>query len=220
MRIFGLDITRCSKVDRREEQVFIKTVTDVYDILCSFMAYIDKTIIDHSNEPEIIQTTYEFSETMTKLLMIYDDNKFSVPITSVGIIQKLQQIRMHIAQVQQLVSMHYKVLQRNAQMQQKLDNEELDDSTTIKYQEVIDQFDHAETVYEESVVSALRLLFADINTTIPIIQYDVMKVMFGVDIVRSYYHNQHVYRSARKWHSEYKFKVINECDIDTKPNKT
>lgn len=193
MRLFGFDIIRCSKKDAQELAVFKATTNELYDRLVEYLSFIGGTLtddydVDGENTEAVVQQIFERTETVSKLMILYQQNKFSRPITAVSMMQYLDQFRQHAGNVQQLM-LHYVITKSNIeQFDEDIDDDddEYEDEMSPFVQNVHQDFDRVKKKYAKSRQHLLKILFADINKLISMIQYDQFLIIFGVDILRMY----------------------------------
>ena len=191
MKLFGLDIVRCSKLDQQELNTYKKIVQELNDRLIQYLDFLS-TLMNYQtgdyddeeenndeeqilNEEACVQLLFEHTETVCKLIIMYDQNKFSLPITDVSMLQRMNHMREHAGLIQTAMIQHQTMLQ-----QRQVDESEYSDS-------VESQYDQVEERYQASILHMERILFADINKMISVIQYDLFRIIFGVDIIRSHY---------------------------------
>lgn len=171
MRLFGFDIVKCSKAQRQELDTYRQVVRELNDRLVQFLDFIVKLINMDYNEPideaAYVQLLFEQTETVRKLIILYDANRFAIPITNVSILQRMNQLREHAGMLQNAMIHHMGMV-----------------SNQQEYEETNVQYENIENRYQSSVRHMGKILFADINRMISIIQYDLFRIIFGVDILR------------------------------------
>lgn len=209
MRIFGFDIVRCSKADQREAEVLEKVVVDIYNNLVTFLAWLKDLTDEHDNEDEMIRLMYEFTETISKLMMVYNDNEFSVPLTSIGMMNRMNGLKTNIGNVQKIIMVHFQAKKTFAELEGLYEDGKVSET---KYNDMMNKYESSDAGYEDSLIHSIKLLYAEVNTLIPIIQYDLIRILYGVDLVRANHRYQKQYRRNQKWKSVYEIKVMNECE--------
>lgn len=188
MRIFGLDIQRCSKTDIEQLGVYKLVVNELFDRLVTYLDLMSAMINDKTEieEDAAIQLMFQHVETITKLVMLYQDNKFSTPLTNVSICKKMEALRQQSGALQELMLYHMNTQSRINRYEQEHDEEEEDE----EYSTIKDEYDDVNSRYYQQRSHQCKMIFADINRMISIIQYDVFKLIFGVDIIRDFYNNK------------------------------
>lgn len=218
MRIFGLDIVRCSKRDHEELETYKLVTNELYDRLVEFLGFIggllDVTNVDEEQTEAIIQQLFERVETVSKLIILYQQNKFSMPITAVSILQYMNQFREHAANLQNLM-LHYAIAEANIDNfdsdQEEIEYEETGDGIFIEHespyaQQMYCDFENTQKKYIKSRKHLLKILFADVNKMVSMVQYDQFLILFGVDIIRSYRVDR---RHAKQKKPDYEVKIFN-----------
>ena len=209
MRIFGFDIVRCSKADQQEANALTGVVVDLYNNLTTFLEWLNGLLDEHEREDEMIRMMYEFTEIISKLMMVYHDNKFSTPLTSVSMMNRINELKSNVANIQKIVIVHFQAKKTFEELNKLYEDGMVPES---KYHEMVDQYESSDSGYEDSLIHSIKLLYADVNTLIPIIQYDLIRIIYGVDLVRAHHRYQKQYRDNQKWKSVYEIKVMNECE--------
>lgn len=183
IRLFGFEISRISKLEREEEKVFKQSTLALNEMLIDFLKYLGDIYDKHDDEPSIIQHMFEFIESITSALRIYSENKYASPLTTISMNQRIQIIRTHGMRIQHMVSQHHNTRLHMENFQDMLEEEYEDDD---EYSQIQLEMDHTESHYERTLRSMIRELFADVNATCAVLQYDVFRIIYGVDIVKSY----------------------------------
>lgn len=178
MRLFGFDIVKCSKAQKQELDTYKQLVRELHDRLVDYLNLITNLLNmedEESFDEEVyVQLLFEHTETVCKLIILYDANRFAIPITNVAILQRMNQLREHAGMLQNAMIHHIGMVSN----QQEYDAEEDD------YEETNVQCEDIERRYQSSIRHMEKILFADINRMMSIIQYDLFRIIFGVDILR------------------------------------
>lgn len=178
MRLFGFDIVKCSKAQRQELDTYKQVVRELNDRLVGYLDLIINLLNmkdeESFDEEACMQLLFEHTETVCKLIILYDANRFAIPITNVSILQRMNQMREHAGMLQNAMIHHMGM----ASNQQEYDAEE------DEYEETNVRYENIENRYQSSIRHMEKILFADINRMISIIQYDLFRIIFGVDILR------------------------------------
>ena len=218
MRIFGLDIIRCSKRDQEELDTYKLVTNELYDRLVEFLGFIggllDVTNVEEEQTEAIIQQLFERVETVSKLIILYQQNKFSIPITAVSVLQYMNQFREHASRLQNLM-LHYAIAEANIDNfdsgQEEIDYEDTGDGIFNEHespyaQQMYRDFENVQKKYMKSRKHLLKILFADVNKMVSIVQYDQFLILFGVDIIRA--HRVDMTHAKRK-KPDYEVKIFN-----------
>lgn len=178
MRLFGFDIVKCSKAQRQELDTYKQVVRELNDRLVQYLDLItgllNKGYKEPFDEEACVQLLFEQTETVCKLIILYDANRFAIPITNVSILQRMNQMREHAGMLQNAIIHHVGMV--NSQQEYDAEEEEYEE-TDIRYENI-------ENRYQSTVRHMEKILFADINRMLSIIQYDLFRIIFGVDILR------------------------------------
>jgi hypothetical protein len=213
LKIFGWDIQRVSKLERQELESYKMIVKELYDRLSEFLDFISQlmqrdTLLEKDqtlNEEACVQMLFERVETICKLIILYDQNKFSIPITSIPILNKMNEMRDHAGKLQNYMIHHVAMLNRKEYVESQYEDED-------EYQEEISNIqtesNDIEMKYQRTLQHLLKILFADINRMISVIQYDLFRILFGVDIIRSY----HTKCRTPHGRPDYEVKIFNRFD--------
>ena len=183
MRLFGFDIVKCSKAQKQELDTYKCVVQELNDRLVQFLDFIANLIgiedPESIDEEACVQLLFEQVETICKLIILYDSNRFAIPITNLSMLQRMNELREHAGMLQSAMIHHVSMLSNR---EQENDDEE-DEETTIRY-------DNMDRHYYSSIRHMEKIVFADINRIISVIQYDLFRIIFGVDILRDYQKRQ------------------------------
>lgn len=183
MRLFGFDIVKCSKAQKQELDTYKCVVQELNDRLVQFLDFIANLISiedpESIDEEACVQLLFEQVETICKLIILYDSNRFAIPITNLSMLQRMNELREHAGMLQSAMIHHVSMLSNR---EQENDDDE-DEETTIRY-------DNMDRHYYSSIRHMEKIVFADINRIISVIQYDLFRIIFGVDILRDYQKRQ------------------------------
>jgi len=184
VRLFGLDIVRCSKRDINEEQVYKKTVVELYNHIVDFLEMLEDLMdpeYQQFDEEQLVQLMFQKTETICKLIIMYEHNKFSTPITAVSILMKMNQLREHASDLQNFMLHHVAAQNHVEDFEQNYEDEYQEEVKDIRQ-----QYQDVNQKYWRTKRHMLKILIADINRMASIVQYDLFKVIFGVDIIRTH----------------------------------
>lgn len=182
MRIFGLDIVRCSKLDKQQAKQYKQIVMELYNRLLECLDYL-VSLMDTKDIDEggAIQLLFERTETISNLIIMYRKNKFAVPFTSVAALSVMNNFREHAGMLQSIMVKHLQTEQHLEDLQKRYTDDLEQDK---EYQDLYEEYTEVDEKYIRTRRHHLRMLFADLNKLISVVQYDLFRVIFGVDIIR------------------------------------
>ena len=184
-------------------------VQELYDKLSEYLDFLahilDRNDDEDINEEAVVQALFECTETVCKLIIIYDQNKFSVPITAISILNKMNEMRNHAGELQNYMLHHVTMLSQKEYMESKYGDE---DEYEEELSDIKMQSESIEKKYQRTLMHLCKILFADVNRMMSIIQYDLFRIIFGVDIIRSYHKNVRLPHGK----PDYEVRIFNRFD--------
>jgi hypothetical protein len=206
MRLFGLDIRRIKKEDREEETRFKNVLNALDNTILSTLQLLSDYDLD---DRELVVKLYYSVETIQTLVILYEDNKFSTPFTDVNLINLVNNLNNRTALLQQSVIKYYSIMDRSEARLQEMGLDEYDEEADEQVNEFRRLVEGLQGLIEKQIRVATRDLIA-IKTCI---QYDSLRVISGVDIVRFYYDNR---KRCPKGKVEYQFKIMHQHPMKTR----
>ena len=202
MRIFGFDIIRCSKADRMEEEEFNQITWKLYDVLNTISMIIDRRVTcDVETDTEFIRTIFQYVEDIRSLLKLHQKNKFATSHISVAMMYRLSKFRKHLSVMQKLILGQCYARERYTQVNQMYQEQD------IANQEFDENFEELEKEYLTIRNRILDSLRSEVVILVSILQYDVYRIIYHVDIVRSTYYHQ---KRCPKGNPEYTVRIFEE----------
>lgn len=207
MRIFGFDIVKTCKLEQKELESYKVVTQELYNRLLDTLNLLGN-IIDSSDESMddelLLQMLFEHVETICHLILIYDQNIFSTPITAVSITQNMNRLRTNTSNLQNVIMRHQMAVDRL-----QYANMNFDEDCEETLNDLEDRMDGINERYFKIRKSLLKILFADVNRLISIIQYDLFLIIFGVDILREHRRQK---KMKLKKKPNYEVKIFNNIE--------
>lgn len=185
LRILGFSITRISKEDEHDAEVFKRVVTrlnDVCDDLLKFLRSPDGFAIDHSTVDKFIHSC----DTIFSLGDIYSHNKFASPSVVFSVAETLDDLRDNIAEFGHVVMS----INRFENIMENMSEDEINKSESS---ENIERFNELSNLMLNKTVTAL---VSELNCILHIISYDRERVLANVDIIRDYKRRNKEFRTG------------------------
>lgn len=183
MRLFGFDIIRCTKQDYQELETYKLTTTELYNRLVEFGDFTAGIIGNRRedvSEDALLQMIFERTETCCKLILLYEQSKFSIPITAIAVSTRMNQLRQHASHLQHFILRHVSLQSRMEQFEEDHDEHEYDE----EYSEVKEDYRGVDNRYYRARDHMAKVLYSDITAMLSVVQYDFFQIIFGVDILR------------------------------------
>ena len=185
MRILGFSITRVSKEDEHDAEVFKRVVTRLHETcvdLLKFFTNQDGFNIDNVTLDKLIRTC----DTIFSLGDMYARNKFASPSVVFSIAETLDDVRDNISEFGHVAMS----VGRLENLMKNVPEEAIKESMSS---DDIDRFDKMTNSMLDRIVSSL---VADLNCIIHIISYDRERVLADVDIIRDYKRRNKEFRTG------------------------
>ena len=185
LRILGFSITRISKEDEHDSEVFKRVVTrlnDVCDDLSKFLRSPDGFAIDHSTVDKFIHSC----DTIFSLGDIYSHNKFASPSVVFSVAETLDDLRNTIAEFGHVVMS----INRFENIVENMPEDMINKSESS---EDIERFDELSNSMLNKTVATL---VSELNCILHIISYDRERVLANVDIIRDYKRRNKEFRTG------------------------
>lgn len=206
MRLFGLDIRRIKKEDREEETRFKNVLNALDNTILSTLQLLSDYDLD---DRELVVKLYYSVETIQTLVILYEDNKFSTLFTDVNLINLVNNLNNRTALLQQSVIKYYSIMDRSEARLQEMGQDEYDEEAD----EQVNEFRRIVKGLQGLIEKQIRVTTRDLIAIKTCIQYDSLRVISGVDIVRFYYDNR---KRCPKGKVEYQFKIMHRHPMKTR----
>ena len=206
MRLFGLDIRRIKKEDREEETRFKNVLNALDNTILSTLQLLSDYDLD---DRELVVKLYYSVETIQTLVILYEDNKFSTLFTDVNLINLVNNLNNRTALLQQSVIKYYSIMDRSEARLQEMGQDEYDEEVD----EQVNEFRRIVKGLQGLIEKQIRVTTRDLIAIKTCIQYDSLRVISGVDIVRFYYDNR---KRCPKGKVEYQFKIMHRHPMKTR----
>lgn len=185
MRILGFNITRVSKEDEHDAEVFKRVVTrlnDACDDLSKFLRSPDGFNVDHSAVDKLIHSC----DTIFSLGDIYAHNKFASPSVVFSLAETLDDLRDNIAEFSHVVMS----INRFENIMENMSEGAMDESVSSEDFERFNELSNS--MLNKTVVT----LVSELNCILHIISYDRERVLANVDIIRDYKRRNKEFRTG------------------------
>lgn len=185
MRILGFSITRVSKEDEHDAEVFKRVVTrlnDVCDDLSKFLRSPDGFNVDHSAVDKLIHSC----DTIFSLGDIYAHNKFASPSIVFSIAETLDDLRDNIAEFSHVVMS----INRFENIMENMSEGAMDESVSSE------DFERFNELSNSMLNKTVTTLVSELSCILHIISYDRERVLANVDIIRDYKRRNKEFRTG------------------------
>lgn len=194
MKLWKWDIRSIKKEDEFEAHrlgEILETLSAAIEDTITLMECVDV------NDDSLITKVYYMANSIKTFIIMYEENKFSRPFTTINLIQTMEQANNKMCAFQQML-IRYKTVNTKIvpHLQEKMfelyDDNILD--TDMGIHNTIVQL-------EKHIRFQANLITRDLIALKVAIQYDVFRIASGVDIVRSHYELKKRYpRGKAKFH--------------------
>lgn len=185
MRILGFNITRVSKEDEHDAEVFKRVVTrlnDACDDLSKFLRSPDGFNVDHSAVDKLIHSC----DTIFSLGDIYAHNKFASPSIVFSIAETLDDLRDNIAEFSHVVMS----INRFENIMENMSEGAMDESVSSE------DFKRFNELSNSMLNKTVTTLVSELSCILHIISYDRERVLANVDIIRDYKRRNKEFRTG------------------------
>ena len=185
MRILGFSITRVSKEDEHDAEVFKRVVTrlnDACDDLLKFLKSPDGFNVDHSAVDKLIHSC----DTIFSLGDIYAHNKFASPSIVFSIAETLDDLRNTIAEFSHVVMS----INRFENIMENMSEGAMDESVSSE------DFERFNELSNSMLNKTVTTLVSELSCILHIISYDRERVLANVDIIRDYKRRNKEFRTG------------------------
>ena len=180
MRIFGLEIRRVSKMDHDESVMLAKTISSLHSELNDFIPFMNDLDLENFNNTNAGEIFNRF-ESIHRLVDLYEENKFSRPGECFSMVYHLGEMEKCIVEFNKDMETFTKgkFIVKNVQSAMNQSNGDFSEEHQELGQMLV------------NVWSELKLLISRIIAHATIIDIcirgDIIRLGFGVDVVRDYY---------------------------------
>lgn len=185
LRILGFSITRVSKEDEHDAEVFKRVVTRLNDVcndLSKFLSSPNGFDIDHSTVDKLIHSC----DTIFSLGDIYSHNKFASPSVVFSVAETLDDLRDNIAKFGHVVMS----INRFENIMENMSEGAMDESVSSE------DFERFNELSNSMLNKTVAALVSELNCILHIISYDRERVLANVDIIRDYKRRNKEFRTG------------------------
>lgn len=193
MRIFGFDIIRVKKADYNEAKSLEKTVMILADTIRSYMDLV--TNLDIRDGDEVVKLYYHLN-TIDALVTNYYENKFATPFITINILSVMNDLKRLTSKLQTMIYRNASIIE-SIQMKRE----------QVEFEEILEDPEIEEGLrgMDQSIRNMQILLTKKCVKLLTAVQFDVIRITSGVDIVRS---SRHLKKDSPHGDVEFAVKII------------
>ena len=182
MRFFNLDIVSVKKQEKYEADRFKEYVCAIHDIVTTI---IDTMSEFNLSDDEIVTRTFFQVQNLKALAVLYEENKFARPFTTINLIQTVDRVNNKMGMFQHML-IRYKSIRNKVvpHLQEQILDESDDDEEYIEQANA--GIAQGLQQMEQSLQHQASLIIRDLIAVDATIRYDFFRITSGVDIVRSH----------------------------------
>jgi hypothetical protein len=197
MRILGFEIRRAKKEDYRRSKDFEKVTIAMYENLKEAIEFFENIDLE---DTDCLSSVFIYVNTIRNYCTLYEDNKFSRPIATVKLISEANDLAVYCKNLQTMI---IKYAESKDLIENKIKrSEDNDENNEYAYdaEELLRKMFTQMDVQRRIVIKTLVEIFV-------CIQYDVFRILLGVDITSSHYE---LNRRFPKGKTKYLFEIVEE----------
>lgn len=197
MRILGFEIRRVKKEDYRRSKDFEKVTLAMYENLKEAIVFFENIDLE---DTDCLSSVFIYVNIIRNYCTLYEDNKFSRPIATVKLISEANDLAVYCKNLQTMI---IKYAESKDLIENKIKrSEENGENSDYVYD--------AEKLLEKMFTQMDLQRKVVVKTLVEIIvciQYDVFRILLGVDIASSHYE---LNRRFPKGKTKYLFEIVEE----------
>jgi hypothetical protein len=197
MRILGFEIRRAKKEDYKRSKDFEKVTIAMYENLKEAIEFFENIDLE---DTDCLSSVFIYVNTIRNYCTLYEDNKFSRPIATVKLISEANDLAVYCKNLQTMI---IKYAESKDLIENKIKrSEDNDENNEYAYdaEELLRKMFTQMDVQRRIVIKTLVEIFV-------CIQYDVFRILLGVDITSSHYE---LNRRFPKGKTKYLFEIVEE----------
>ena len=197
MNIFGFDIIRVKKKERKEASSLVNIVSTLEDCLSDAIDTIDRLdCTDYDIANKEIMLLNQQVHSITALMFLYEENKYARLFQIIKISDATLSLEKNVSMLNDMVFKYLSIKNRLEHVRGQVhDDDDDDDDCDDDYKSFMfkhltgDRFDKLESFVdemEECVVNQKIIVTRLLLDCLTAIQYDIFRIASGVDIIRSH----------------------------------
>ena len=197
MRILGFEIRRVKKEDYRRSKDFEKVTLAMYENLKESIVFFENLDLE---DTDCLSSVFIYVNAIRNYCTLYEDNKFSRPIATVKLISEANDLAVYCKNLQTMI---IKYAESKNLIESKIKrSEENGENSDYVYdaEKLLEKMFTQMDLQRKVVIKTLVEIFV-------CIQYDVFRILLGVDIASSHYE---LNRRFPKGKTKYLFEIVEE----------
>ena len=194
MRILGFEIRRVKKEDYRRSKDFEKVTLAMYENLKEAIVFFENLDLE---DTDCLSSVFIYVNIIRNYCTLYEDNKFSRPIATVKLISEANDLAVYCKNLQTMI---IKYAESKDLIENKIKRSEENSDYVYDAEELLEKMFTQMDIQRKVVIKTLVEI-------IVCIQYDVFRILLGVDITNSHYE---LNRRFPKGKTKYLFEIVEE----------
>jgi hypothetical protein len=194
MRILGFEIRRAKKEDYRRSKDFEKVTIAMYENLKESIVFFENLDLE---DTDCLSSVFIYVNIIRNYCTLYEDNKFSRPIATVKLISEANDLAVYCKNLQTMI---IKYAESKNLIENKIKHSEENSDYVYDAEKLLEKMFTQMDLQRKVVIKTLVEI-------VVCIQYDVFRILLGVDITSSHYE---LNRRFPKGKTKYLFEIVEE----------